>query len=63
MPSIIQLGTLVAIDAEREPEKIKSMTEEIQNRSQMTIYFVKQVVKNAKLENDNEVRMKANEYK
>ena len=63
MPSIIQLGTLVAIDAEREPEKIKSMTKEILSRSKMTIDFVKQVVTSAKLANENEIKAKAIEYK
>ena len=63
MPSIVELGTLLALDSEQDAEKIKQKTESIQLRCQTTVEYIGQVVKCAKLENANQVRSKAIEMK
>ena len=63
MPSIIELGTLLALDSEHDGEEIKEKTKSIQLRCQNTVDYIGQVVKLAKLENANQVRSKAIEMK
>ena len=57
MPSIVELGTLLALDSEHDGEEIKQKTESIQLRSKTAVEYIGQVVKLAKLE--NQTKMKA----
>ena len=63
MPSIVELGTLLALDAELDAEKIKQKTESIQLRCKGTVEYIGHVVRNAKLEYANQVTTKAIELK
>ena len=63
MPSIVELGTLLALDSERDAEKIKEKTESIQLRCKNTVDYIGKVVKYAKAENAYQVTYKAIELK
>ena len=63
MPSIVELGTLLALDSEKDAEKIKQKTEAIQLRCKNTVEYIGQVVKYAKVENANQVTSKSIEMK
>ena len=58
MPSIVELGTLLALDSELEAEKIKKKTESIQSRCKGAVEFIGKVVNSAKLEYANQITTK-----
>ena len=56
MPSIVELGTLLALDSEQDAEKIKQKTESIQLRCKNAVEYIGHVVKLMKLENENKMK-------
>ena len=58
MPSIVEMGTVLALDSEQDAEEIKQKTVSIQLKCKETVEYINEVVKYAKLDYADQVTIK-----